>query len=81
VDLADGAGDDVDVELAGEGLVPGQVGDRFLGGGDEFGVLRTPGREVVFRQDGEVAALRGGGADVLLCCCEVGCWVDVLRSC
>jgi hypothetical protein len=43
VDFADGAGDDVDVELLGEGLVFDEVGDGVPGGGDEVGVFWRPG--------------------------------------
>ncbi len=63
MDLADGAGNDVDVELAGEGLVAREVGGRFGGGGDEGGVLGAPGGEVVFWEDREVGAGCGGFAD------------------
>jgi hypothetical protein len=63
VHLADGAGDDVDVQVAGEGLVAGEVGLRLGAGGEEVGVVGAPGREVVFGQDGQVSALGGGLAD------------------
>lgn len=80
MDFADGAGDDVDVELAGEGLVFGEVGDGVLRGGDEVGVLGRPGGEVVFRELGDDAALRGGGADVFFCFGEVAGWVYGLEE-
>ena len=63
VDFADCAGDDVDVEVAGEGLVAREVGGGFGAGRDEVGVIRTPGRQVVLWQDGQVSALGGGLPD------------------
>lgn len=43
VDFADCAGDDVDVEFAGEILVAGEVGDGGGAGGDEVRVVGAPG--------------------------------------
>jgi hypothetical protein len=50
--LADGPRDNVDVQLAGEGLVAGEVGLRLGAGGEEGGVVWAPGGEVVFWEDG-----------------------------
>jgi hypothetical protein len=42
VDLADCAGDDVDVQLAGERLVAREAGCGLGAGGDEVGVVGAP---------------------------------------
>lgn len=64
--LQDRAGRNRDAQLLGQRLVPREVRRRLLRRGEEDLALGLPGREVVFRQDGEVGALGGGFADVRL---------------
>lgn len=70
--LEDGAWDDADIELPGKGAVRVEI---FLGlgaRGAEGGIRGDPAGEVVFREDGEVGTLGGGGADEVTCFGVVG---------
>lgn len=78
VGLADGAGHDGDAELTREALVAGKELFGLGAGDDEVRVFGHPGREVVLGEDGEVAAVGGGLADVGFCLGEVGGRVDGL---
>ena len=81
VDFANGAGDDVDVELAGEGLVAREVGGGFGAGRDEVGVVGAPRGEVVLGEDGQVGTLGGGLPDEGGGAGEVVFDGDVLAGC
>jgi hypothetical protein len=75
-----GAGDDIYLELGCESVVFGEERLDVRGGGvfGEGGVVRDPTREVVFGEDGEGGALRGGLGYVVWCGGEVGGWVEGL---
>ena len=81
MDFADCAGDDVDVEVAGEGLVAREVGGGFGAGRDEFGVVGAPGGEVVLGEDGQVGTLDGGLPDEGGGSVEVVFDGDILTGC
>ena len=78
VDFTYCPGDDADIQLSGQGLVPWEIRGGFRAGREEFGVVRHPRREMVFRKDGNMSAFGRRLPDVYFGDSEVGLWCDGL---